>query len=221
MLFFSAVTTDCVKGKETRKEPLALHYYKTFRVWSWRTLLIPFSPPTLVFYIPIAQNLLASLIADFKAYNTHGSFEYLRGPHPSLPTTSNQHPAKTSVPLKSLQLHRCGSPCGGTVRATQHSPGCQVTSTFVFPQPDWSFLSVKTPSYLHPDTFSTLALQQRHLKSSKNIQPPDGKLLCIWHWELSSALCDDLKGWGAGGRSRGRGCSDTYSWCTLLRGRNK
>ena len=61
---------------------------------------------------------------------------------------------------------------------------------------------MKKPSYSHPDTFSTLALQQSHLKRSKNIHPLDGKLLYIWHWELSSVLCDDLKGWhgGEGGR---------------------
>ena len=191
-LFFSAAASDCVKGKETRKPPLALHRCKTFLIWSWHSLLIPFLPPTLVFYIPVAQNLLASPSPDFKTYNTHSCLITWEGrtllfPPPLINIQQKHHSLSGSTGEAPHATTLC-------VPATQHSPGGRVTVTFVFPQPDWSFLSVKKPSYSHPDTFSTSALQQCHLKCSKNIHPLDGKLLYIWHWELSSVLCDDLKG---------------------------
>ena len=231
MLFFSAAASNCVKGRETRKQPLALHRYKTSLIWSWRTLLLPFPPPTLVLCIPVAQNLLASPSPDFKTYNTRSSLNTWEGRTLLFPPPLINIQQKHQSLSRSLRLHGCSSPChkavctrlcargcvyeavctrlcvrGSVYEAVctchQHSPGCQATVTFVFPQPDWSFLSVKKPSYSHPDTFSTLALQQSHLKRSKNIHPLDGKLLYIWHWELSSVLCDDLKGWhgGEGGR---------------------
>ena len=218
MLFFSAAASNCVKGRGTRKQPLALHRYKTFLIWSWRTLLLPFPPPTPVLCIPVAQNLLASPSPDFKTYNTCSSLNTWEGRALLFPPPLINIQQKHQSLSRSLGLHGCSSRATRLrVRATQHSPGCQATVTFVFSQPDWSFPSVKKPSYSHSDTFSTLAPQQSHLKRSKNMHPLDGKLLYTWHWELSSVLCDDLKGWdGEEGGSRGRGCLYTYSWFTLL-----
>ena len=111
MLFFSAAASNCVKGRETRKQPLALHRYKTSLIWSWCTLLLPFPPPTLVLCIPVAQNLLASPSPDFKTYNTRSSLNTWEGRTLLFPPPLINIQQKHQSLSRSLRLHGCSSPC--------------------------------------------------------------------------------------------------------------
>ena len=124
MLFFSAAASNCVKGRETRKQPLALHRYKTSLIWSWCSLLLPFPPPTLVLCIPVAQNLLASPSPDFKTYNTRSSLNTWEGRTLLFPPPLINIQQKHQSLSRSLRLHGCSSPCHKAVCTRLCARGC-------------------------------------------------------------------------------------------------